>query len=99
MTIHPAAEIFPLMKVAEFEALVKDINEYGQKEPCLTWNGELLDGRNRWRACERLGIKPKVVVISDPDFDPVAFVLSKNLHRRHLDASQRAMIAARVAEV
>lgn len=95
---HPAAEIFPLMTGAEFDALVKDIKENGLREPITLHEGEILDGRNRLRACEQLGIKPKFEEW-DADGTPQTYVVSKNLHRRHLDASQRAMIAARLANV
>ena len=58
----------------------------------------ILDGRNRYRACVALGIEP-VVRTFDAQRDPLQFVLSLNLHRRHLDESQRAMVAARVANL
>lgn len=57
----------------------------------------ILDGRNRWRACQLLGIEP-YIEIYDGD-DPLAFVVSLNLHRRHLDESQRAVVAARIADL
>lgn len=96
MKIHPAAEIFPLMTGAEFDALVQDIKENGLREPIVLHEGEVLDGRNRLRACEQLGKKPKFT-----EWNGVgtahSYVVSKNLHRRHLNESQRAMIAARLA--
>lgn|GEM_PF-6544091 len=101
VTIHPFAEIFPLMGAKDFELLKADISANGQRDPiALTERDELLDGRNRLRACRELGIEPFFMTIGDEDgFDALAWVMSKNLHRRQLDPSQRAMCAARVASL
>lgn len=94
--VHPAAELFPLIEGAEFNVLVADIQEHGQRDPVVfTPDGLLLDGRNRWRACRAAGIGP---VTRTETSEPWAFVISTNLHRRHLNDSQRAMIGARIAE-
>lgn len=98
MQAHKAAEIFPLMTGAEFDALVADIREHGQREPIITHQGQILDGRNRWRACELVGVEP-VTIEWDGDGTPEAFVVSMNLHRRHLNESQRGLIAARLANM
>ena len=55
--VHPAAEIFPLMSDEEFKGLVADIQEHGLREPIVLHDGKVLDGRNRVRACEELGIE------------------------------------------
>ena len=98
--IHPAATLFPMMDAASFEMLKADIKENGQ-EKCITFfDGMLLDGRNRMKACEELGIEPLIEEIEDSgdaSFDPFRWVLSMNLHRRHLTESQRAMVAAKLA--
>lgn len=94
MEIHPAANIFPMMSDADLSALAADIKEHGQRECCVFYEGKLLDGRNRWKACERAGVEPEYSEIESDDFDPVAFVISTNLKRRHLTESQRAMAAA-----
>ena len=91
--VHPAAALFPLMKGPEFGLLVEDIDEHGLREPVVMHQGLVLDGRNRLRACEIAGKEPHFVEW-DGVGSPVAFVLSRNLHRRHLNESQRAMIAA-----
>jgi hypothetical protein len=103
MKYHPLANIFPLMEGAAFDALVADIKANGVRDPLVMHEGLLLDGRNRWRAAEtacititREGIKqfnPKKAG------DPLAWVISKNLQRRQLDESQRAMVAARLANL
>ncbi len=102
--VHPAAEIFPLIEGAEFDALCDDIAAHGLRESlCRMWvtadDGTeepwLLDGRNRLRACERLGIKPEWR--SYDDDDPIGFVLSLNMHRRHLTESQRAIVTGKIA--
>ncbi len=95
---HPAAEIFPLMAGADFDALVEDIQDNGLLEPIVLLEGQILDGRPRYRACQQLGIEPMVEQWDD-DGSPQAYAISKNLHRRHLNPSQRAMIAAKLANM
>ena len=96
MQFHPAVEIFPIMAGAEFEGLVADIRDNGQLEAIVICNGMILDGRNRYKACQMLGIEPVTtdwVGTGTPD----AFVTSMNLHRPHLGSGQQAMIAKRLA--
>jgi hypothetical protein len=93
---HPLADLFPLMEGDDFAALVEDIRQNGLREPIVMSGGLIVDGRNRFRACRAGGVKPEMVELPGGT-DPLAFVLSKNLHRRHLTVSQRAMIAARLA--
>ena len=92
--IHPAATIFPMLPEPQLRELAEDIRINGQRDPVILWRGQLLDGRNRWMACDRAGVEPKIER-RDNITDPVAFVVSVNIHRRHLDESQRAMAAAR----
>lgn len=92
---HPAADAFPLLSGEAFDNLVADIREHGLLQKIVTLNGEILDGRNRLRACGEAGVVPEFIEF-DGD-DPVAFVVSTNLHRRHLSESQRAMVASKLA--
>lgn len=92
---HPLCELFPAMATGELEELAADILENGQREPIILLGDAVLDGRNRYLACCMEGIEPRFEQFDGGD--PLAFVLSKNLCRRHLDASQRAMVASRLA--
>jgi hypothetical protein len=92
---HPLADAFPLMEGADFDQLVKDIDSNGQNHPVVRFEGKILDGRNRYRACQRLGIKVKIEEYDGPD--PVAFVVSENIARRHLTTAQRAIVAEKLA--
>lgn len=94
---HPLANAFPLLQGLEFQQLVEDIEANGQLEPCVMLDGLVLDGRNRWRACREIGREPQSVEFAQGD--PLAFVVAKNLRRRHLSESQRAMIAANLANM
>lgn len=98
MEFHPIAECLPLMQGEEFEGLVEDIRSHGLREPITVYEGKILDGRNRYRACEKLDMTPEY-----RDWDsrgsPIDFVVSMNVNRRHLSESQRAMVAARLANL
>lgn len=83
--------MFPLMEGVEFDALVEDIRQNGVIEPVWLYQDRVLDGRNRVRDCEQLGIEPPTRVWTG-DGSPLAFVVSTNLKRRHLSDSQRAAI-------
>lgn len=93
---HPAAEIFPIMEGAEYANFVDDIKTNGLREPIVRFQEDgkwfVLDGRNRLRACKDAGIQPQW-----DDYigkDPIAYVMSLNLHRRHLNETQRAFVGA-----
>jgi hypothetical protein len=92
---HPLADIFPLLEGEAFTAFVENIKANGLLEPIVIHEGAILDGRNRFRACLAAGIEPDFEDYTGDN--PLAHVLSWNLHRRHLDESQRALIAARLA--
>jgi ParB-like chromosome segregation protein Spo0J len=94
---HPVAELFPLLTGDAFRSLVADIKENGLREPILEdADGRILDGRNRYLACLQAGVAPRFVRWLD-EGSPAALALSRNLHRRHLNESQRALLAARLA--
>lgn len=86
---HPLSAAFPSMSADDFAALVQDVKANGQRDPIVLLDGMVLDGWHRYRACAEIGIKPQTFTFPQ-DKDPVAFVLSHNLHRRHLTPSQRA---------
>ena len=93
---HEVADIFPLMTGEEFDALKADIAVNGQREPIwLHPDGSIIDGRNRHRACIDLDIAPHFRTW-DGNGSLVAFVVSLNLHRRHLTSGQKAIIAAEI---
>jgi len=98
LQFHPVSEIFPSMAQAEFDALVVDITANGLREPIHVIGNSIVDGRHRYRACLHAGIEPQFVVVPDGT-DLNALVISLNLRRRHLSESQRAMVAARLANM
>jgi hypothetical protein len=96
---HPFADAFPMMSDQEHAALVADIKANGLYDSIMLYQGKILDGRNRYKALIELGRETRYCC---EDYDggddaALAFVITKNLVRRHLDASQRAMVAAKLS--
>jgi N6-adenosine-specific RNA methylase IME4 len=92
---HEGANLFPLMDEARFAELVDDIAEHGQRQPIVLCDGQILDGRNRYRACLQLGIEPKFV---DYLGNPYDYAWSANGQRRDMGLEQRAAIKLEVDE-
>jgi hypothetical protein len=104
---HPAAALFPMMCEAELRELAEDIKKNGQMEPIILCHGKVIDGRNRLAACKLAGLEPyigekgvdgsrKVAAYSGEQLDPTDYVLSLNLHRRHLTAQQKRDVIAAI---
>jgi hypothetical protein len=90
--VHPLAASFPMLEDEDLDALVQDIEVNGLRHPIvLNKAGELIDGRNRLKACARAGVQPTFMTT---DVDPVAYILSANVLRRHLSKGQQAMAYA-----
>lgn len=100
--IHEAADLFPMMGDDDLDQLADDIDANGLQQPIVLWkdadgNLLLLDGRNRLAAAKRAGIdtrtlpKPRIL---GPETDPVLFVISANVHRRHLTSEQKRDLVA-----
>jgi hypothetical protein len=96
LPFHPIANTFPMMDPSspEFRGLVASIKGNGLWEPITMHEDMVLDGRNRLRACQEAGVAPRFEDFDEAkDGPPLAFVLAKNLYRRHLTEGQRALKA------
>lgn len=93
--VHPAAAVFPMLSDDELADLGEDIKANGLVHAIVVdKDGQIVDGRNRDEACRRAGVEPRYETLNG--HDPVAFILSANVHRRHMSTGQRAMAVARV---
>ncbi len=97
---HPAADLFPRLQGAELDKLIEDIQKNGLRNPIVLIEDKgsllVLDGRNRLRACKWAKVEPTYTIWSGDD--PLAYVVSANLHRRHLEESQLAMLAISIEQ-
>jgi len=95
---HPVADLYPLNQ-ENVDAIAADIKANGQKLPILTLqDGRIVDGRNRYMACHKLGIPPKTECIENgkplSDEELVTIARSHNGKRRQLSKMQAACVAA-----
>lgn len=88
---HPLSHIIPEMSPEEFEELKKDIQANGLQNPIVLYQKQILDGRHRYKACKELDITPSFVEYKG--IDPLSYVISLNVKRRHITSSQKAAIA------
>lgn len=87
---HPLADVFPLLEGGEYAALVEDIKQHGLQEPITLYEDKILEGRNRYRACLAAGVEAQYRRKAFASHDEArAFVISANIHRRHLTAEQK----------
>lgn len=102
---HPLANLFPLMESAEFDELVADIKAHRLREKIVLYEGMILDGRNRYRALRTLGASPAEIrdhccvtkdCIDQHHGGPAAYVISANIHRRHLTAEDKRKVIAKL---
>ena len=98
---HPFADLFPTLDEKALAELAQDIRDQSQREPIFLWQGKIIDGRNRYRACKLAGIEPVFKHIEFPggEAEALAYVVSKNLKRRHLFFQQRVEIAGKIANM
>ncbi|HMP08364.1 MAG TPA: ParB N-terminal domain-containing protein, partial [Lacipirellulaceae bacterium] len=94
---HEIAGIMPRMLTPAIEELADDIQANGLREPIVLFGGKVLDGRHRQDACEVAGVEPEYVEFYGEYDDAIAYVVSRNVVRRHLDQGQKALVASRLA--
>ncbi len=104
MKFHPLAEDYPLMETPALKTLGESMKANGQREPIWVLDRQILDGRNRFKACEIAGIEPVFADYEGPADEASlrAFIEDKNEHRRHLTvdwlSKKREERVKRVAE-
>lgn len=89
---HQLANLVPPMSLIDFDLLKESIKSSGLINPIQLYEGKILDGRHRYKACNELGVQPKFQDYKGTD--PVCYINAQNLARRHLTPSQLACCAA-----
>jgi hypothetical protein len=100
LALHDLCKIMPPHSKEEFKELKEDIHKNKLQMPIITYDGKILDGRGRYNACVELakeGVETNFRTAPYTGPDPRRYVVSMNVKRRHLNESQRALIAAQLA--
>jgi ParB-like chromosome segregation protein Spo0J len=96
LAYHPFAKLFPPMRRAEFDEFVANIQKNGLREKITLYQGAILDGIHRYRACLRLKIEPPTEEFEGDDDAALDLVISKNIHRRHLKPKEKGDLIAKL---
>jgi len=89
--VHPVCDLLPLMDGDDFRGLCSDIREHGLINPIVIHEGQILDGRNRFLACQDVGVKPSFIGWRQLYHGPMSvtrWIWSVNVERRHLTLDQ-----------
>jgi hypothetical protein len=97
LVAHPLAKLFPPLQGEAYAGFLEDVRKHGVREPITLFEGMILDGVNRAKAAVEAGTKCPTQEYTGND--PLGFVISKNGNRRHLNESQRALVASRIANL
>lgn len=87
---HPLSAAWPAMSESDFQALKDSITNIGVQMPIVIFEGQVIDGWNRYRAATELDMDCPSIPF-DESIDPVDFVKAMNDARRHITGSQRAI--------
>lgn len=89
------------MEAKQYKPFAADIKAHGLKEPICLFEGAILDGRHRYQACKECNytfVEEDFILLAEGE-DPIEYIKSHNLHKRHLTESQRGMVAAKLASL
>jgi hypothetical protein len=99
MNLHPLSSIFPPMSAEEYERFADSIAEDGLLDPITLYEGKILDGRHRQRACDERGVEARYEEWNPScGISPLEWVIARNLHRRQLTIAQKAALAVEVKD-
>jgi hypothetical protein len=92
--------IFPEAKPDDYARLIDDIqtNGYDADQPVIVYQGAILDGWNRNKACVELMIQPSIRVFDGSDIEAIQLVMRTN-KRRNLNSGQWATIAVEAEDI
>jgi hypothetical protein len=96
MKRHELCACYPVLGAEQLRALAEDIRVNGQSVPIEIFEGAILDGWNRYLACQIAKVKPWIFDKTSElqGVDLVDYVISRNALRRHLSVQDRAVCAA-----
>ncbi len=99
LAAHPLADVFPQLPDQLLRELADDVAANGQLEPITLYEDRILDGRNRYAACQLAGAVPRLTRFTGTLEQAAAFVRSKNLQRRDLEPAQRVAAILKLEEL
>jgi len=96
--LREICKAFPPMRPKQFREFKEDLRVNGLRNPIVTYQGKILDGKERYRACLELGIKPRFVEFKGDGRAALDYAVSANMVRQTITNDQRVVIAAELEQ-